>query len=392
MYFSFRYDRIEEYDSHKQHRLWLMCTYMILLTGFSYGLGGDKFTYMREFEGYPVTFNDAKDYIWFSFMLKAQMPLWTVVNLIGKVIFNSFYAVQLIESAAINIAICFLVSRYTHRYFIFLLIFFFSLQYFVFNTELMREGFAMSFALIAMYSWMIGKRWIFFVLTPIALLFHISAVVILIFPFIHFKVSPMSLLYATGISFTVWFLSDIILGKVMVSVLGGIGNLVHKILFYSIQASTIFGFIRSAFTYIILPFIIAYTSIYYETSIERKQHKEKMLSYLIVLGVLASAFAGFVRIYNYAIIFYLIMFADFIYLLFKVKKHLILRVGTLICTLFLIFLTYIIHYQSTNTYYYDFFFPYTCILNETDEVYIREIAHLEAVNTEKQDNNVRDIN
>ena len=178
----------------------------------------------------------------------------------------------------------------------------------------------------------------------------------------------------------------------MVSVLGGIGNLVHKILFYSIQASTIFGFIRSAFTYIILPFIIAYTSIYYETSIERKQHKEKMLSYLIVLGVLASAFAGFVRIYNYAIIFYLIMFADFIYLLFKVKKHLILRVGTLICTLFLIFLTYIIHYQSTNTYYYDFFFPYTCILNETDEVYIREIAHLEAVNTEKQDNNVRDIN
>ena len=47
VYFSYRYDGIEEYDSHKQHRLWLMCGYLICLTGFSYGLGGDKFVYMQ---------------------------------------------------------------------------------------------------------------------------------------------------------------------------------------------------------------------------------------------------------------------------------------------------------------------------------------------------------
>ena len=84
-YFSYRYDRIEEYDSHKQHRFWLMCGYLVCLTGFSYGLGGDKFVYMEEFETYPETVEEAKDFIWIQFMMRGQMPLWTLVNAFAKV-------------------------------------------------------------------------------------------------------------------------------------------------------------------------------------------------------------------------------------------------------------------------------------------------------------------
>src|SRR5574344_1130631 len=102
-YFSYRYDRIEEYDSHKQHRLWLMCTYLICISGFSYGLGGDKFTYMEEFELYPDRWNDVGDFIWIQFMMKGQMPLWTLANILAKVVFGSFNAVQFIQSTAINI-------------------------------------------------------------------------------------------------------------------------------------------------------------------------------------------------------------------------------------------------------------------------------------------------
>lgn len=91
-YFSFRYDGIEEYDSHKQHRFWFMCFYLICLTGFSYGLGGDKFVYMREFEEYPDTFTEVGDYIWLQLMLKGQMPGWTLLNLISRSVFHSFYA------------------------------------------------------------------------------------------------------------------------------------------------------------------------------------------------------------------------------------------------------------------------------------------------------------
>lgn len=391
IYFSFRYDGIEEYVSKKQHRLWLVCGYLVLLTGFSYGLGGDKFTYMNEFEQYPNTLDETGDYIWLQFMLRGQMPLWTIVNLLSKVIFNSFYAVQLIESAAINISVCYLVSKYTHRYFLFLLIYFFSLQYFIFNTEIMREGFAMSFALIGMHGYISNKRWLFILMFPIALLFHVSAATMLLLPLARFKVTWKVLGIAFFTSLFIWVFSDLLLGRVMVSVLGGLGAMVAKVLYYSIQASTLFGFLRSIITYLIFPFIIMYTVVQAEEIEEIKKRKEAILAFMMILAVLASSFAGFTRLYSYCNIFYLIMLADFIYKLFASKEHLIIRTGTLAGTAFLIMLTYMIEYKTTNTYYYQFFYPYTCILKETDDVYIREVAHAEAVSIEEEDNNVRKI-
>lgn len=391
VYFSFRYDGIEEYDSHKQHRLWLMCLYLIFLTGFSYGLGGDKFVYMREFEEYPSNFSEAGDYIWLQFMLRSQMPLWTLVNMFGKAVFNSFYFVQLVQSAAINTAVCYIASKYTHRYFIFLLAYFFTLQYFIFNTEIMREGFAMSFALIGMHNWINGKKWIFFVMFLLALMFHVSAVTMLIFPFVHFRVSWKTIIIAFFIALGIWLFSDFILVRVMLSVFGGMGALVQKVLFYSIRASTIFGFLRSSLTYLIFPFVIMYTSMVMEPSEELRKCKEKMISFTVILAILASSLAGFTRLYNYAQIFYLIMMADFLYTLFREKNHLMIRMGTLAGTLFLLMLRYMTPYNTTNTRFYDFFYPYTCILNEDKSVFIREIAHEEAVNAEESDNNVRNL-
>ena len=390
-YYSYRYDRIEYYDSHKQHRLWLMCAYMVCLTGFSYGLGGDKFTYMNEFENYPSSFNEAGDYIWIQFMLRGQMPLWTLVNVFAKVVFNSFYAVQLIQSATVNIAVCYMVSKYTHRYFLFLLIYFFTLQYFVFNTEIMREGFALAFILLGMHGWMSGKKWLFFAMFPIGILFHISAAITLLFPFANFKVSWKTLIIAFVIAFGVWLFSDILLGRVMMAVLGGMGAMVQKVLFYSLQASTIFGFLRSAITYLIFPFIIMFFTMQAEASVEKRKCMERMIAYMLLLGILASAFAGFIRLYNYTYIFYLILMADFVYSLFRKRRHLLIRVGTLMGTVFLIVLYYMTYYKTTNTYKYDYYYPYTCILDETKDVYIREVAHQESLMKEEADNNVRNI-
>lgn len=319
------------------------------------------------------------------------MPLWTILNLAAKAVFHSFYAVQFIQSAAINIAVCFIVSKYTHRYFLFLLVYFFTLQFFVFNTEIMREGIALSFMLYGMHYWMNGRKWVFFVMLPLGLMFHISAIIAILFPFAFFKVNWKTLGIAFLAAFLMWLLSDIVLGRVMVSVLGGMGAIVEKILIYSIQASTIFGFLRSAITNLVFPFIIMYSVLQLEQDEELYRRKEKMIAFMMILAVFASAFAGFTRLYNYSRVFYLVMLADFIYMLFQYKEHLIMRVGVLAGTALLILSQYLISYQSTNTYYYNFFFPYTCILDEDRSVYFREIAHGEATEAEQKDNNVRDI-
>ena len=226
---------------------------------------------------------------------------------------------------------------------------------------------------------------------PLGLMFHISAIIAILFPFAFFKVNWKTLGIAFLAAFLMWLLSDIVLGRVMVSVLGGMGAIVEKILIYSIQASTIFGFLRSAITNLVFPFIIMYSVLQLEQDEELYRRKEKMIAFMMILAVFASAFAGFTRLYNYSRVFYLVMLADFIYMLFQYKEHLIMRVGVLAGTALLILSQYLISYQSTNTYYYNFFFPYTCILDEDRSVYFREIAHGEATEAEQKDNNVRDI-
>ncbi|MBP3789532.1 MAG: EpsG family protein [Prevotella sp.] len=390
-YFSFQYDHIEEYDAHKQHRLWLMCFYLICLAGFSYGLGADKFTYMEEFEYYPDSLSELGDYIQFNIMFRGEMPLWTVVNAVCKVVFNSFYAVQLLESAAINIAVCYMVSRYTHRCFLFLLIYFFTLQYFVFNTEVMREGFALSFILYGIDGYLSGKKWLYFVMLPIALMFHVSAAISLLILFSRFSISWKTLAYAFILAFSLWLFGDLMLQKVVAAALGGMGAFVMKVMLYSFQATNLFGFFRFALTYLVFPFIIMYTVLLMEPSEELRMKKERIMAFMVLLGIIASSMVGFIRFYNYVQIFYLIALADFVYILFRIKEHLIIRLGTLAGTVLFIALIYLNYYNSTNTYFYHFFYPYTCILNEDKSVYFREIAHKEALELDVKDDNVRDI-
>ncbi len=390
-YYSYKYDRIEEYDSHKQHRLWLLCGYLICLTGFSYGLGADKFTYMEEFEYYPTTFSEVEEYILVGILYRGQMPLWTLVNIFCKIIFDSFYMVQLLESAAINTAVCYVASKYTKRYFIFLLIYFLTLQYFIFNTEVMREGFAIALTLIGIHGWVSGKKCLFFVTLPFALLSHLSAIAAIIFPFMNYRVSWKTLLFAFIASFFLWLGGDLIFGRVIVAALGGQEAISNKALYYTLQTSTVFGFIRHSIRFLILPFIIMYTTMTLEPLEKLKRCKEKFTAFMIVLGIVAGAIPGFVRFYNYTYIFYLILFADFVYMLFRYKEHLIMRVGTMLLTIFFVADIYLGHYKTTNTYFYEFFYPYTCILDEDVNVDYRPIAHGEATNLEIDDKKIRDI-
>lgn len=390
-YFSYRYDRTEEYDSHKQHRLWLMCGYMICLTGFSYGLGADKFVYMEEFEYYPRDFSESLNYILVGLITRGQMPLWTIVNVICKNIFDSFYAVQLIESVTINIAVCYIVSRYTHRYFLFLLIYFLSLQYFIFNTEVMREGFALALALIGIEAWMSGRKKVFFITIPIALMFHVSALAALLFPFTLLKSSWKTFVIFLIGSFITWCLSDIIIGRLLGMASGGTDTISTKVMYYGLETVSVFSLVWRMLKYLVFPFIIMYTATAIEKNPETQKCKEKMTIFMMMLAVIATAIPGLARFYNYCMVFYLILMADFVYSLFTIKKHLIIRVGTMAGTLFFIFQLYIGYYSSTKTYFYEFFYPYTCILDENVKVDFRPVAHDEATSHTVDDKNIREI-
>lgn len=390
-YCSLRYDSITEPNAHKEHRYWLLCAILIAIEGFSYGLGGDKFVYMESFETLPIDL-PIQETIYFEFLLQGYMPLWTILNVVVKRATDSFYVLQFVQATIVNITFCYIGCKYTKRYFLFLLLYFLCGKFFLFNTEVMREALAIAIMMIGIERYY-KKDYISYVLCFIlGFLFHLSASLMLLFPFVKFRINKYTLPACFIISFFFWAVSDILLGSAAIFALGGsIGVLIQKVLYYSTTATTIFGFLRSAITFIIVPFIVMYFSYQWETDEDIRQKKQKFISFAMVLGIIGSSFAGFSRFRNYVEIYYLCMLADFVYMLFRTKEHLIIRIGTMMVFVFLISLDYLVYYPYNKAYFIQRYVPYTCILNEDHSVYYREAIHAESVMKDSNDKNTRDI-
>ena len=128
-----------------------------------------------------------------------------------------------------------------------------------------------------------------------------------------------------------------------------------------------------------------------EHSEELRKCKEHFLAYFTILAVIVSAIPGLIRFYNYSYIFYFCMASDFIYALSRYKEHVIPKVGVLVATIFFVLQLYGGYYQSSNSYFYEFYYPYTCILNEDADVSFRIVAHGESSALQLNDKNVREI-
>lgn len=390
-YYSLRWDGVTEDNAFKSHRFWLLCIMLICISGFSYGLGGDKFTYMAQFDSIPDDVSIV-EYMSLAILIQGNMPLWTLLTIIAKRCFDSFYALQLIQAIIINGTFCYIASKYTHRKFIFLIAYFLSLTYFLFNAEVMRESVAIAICMVGMEAYMNGKKKWFYICYTLAILFHISAAIVIIFPLLRFRISFKTLGVAALASLLIWVLSDLVFGKIVMSVLGSTGAMATKIIRYSSVASNFNGYIGSLVRYLILPFIVMYYSYCWEEDENTKAKKEKLISLHIVLAVCACSLAGFTRFRNYMEIYYLIMLSDFTYMLFKTKEKLILRAGTLVLSVFfVVWQQYLIYYPKNQVYFYQRYTPYRCILNESKDVLFREEVHQESVEQKVTDEGTRDI-
>lgn len=394
---AIRYDHITEEDQHKTHRYYVMCLYLICMAGCSYGLGGDKFYYLETFEDFPIKFSDLWDLVGMRILFKSEMPLWTMLMGTAKIWFDSFYVVQFVEATLVNLAVCYVIRQYTHRYFTALLIYFVTFTYFMWNTDIMREGCALACCMVGIQQWQNGKRLPYFLMIALGALFHVSAAAALLYPISERlwnkrELSLKILVIAGGIAFFIWFTGDVLFGKVVMMALGGRGMIFSKMLAYSMQTSTFFGFLRSAIQYLILPWMAFYLAIETEADAEKRQRKQSVYGYCFLIGTIVAAFPSYARFYNYAQIFYIIALADIAFTLFVERKHRILRMGTVVCMYFFVFIVYWhTYWPKCDTYYYQLWFPYTTFNSSFSDVSYREIAHNEAMELDVTDENTRTI-
>lgn len=387
------YDGQEEFDDYKRHRFWLLYVILSLITGLSYALGGDKQTYITEFNEYSADICDVFSEIEMGIMERGQMPGWVLVNLFVKIIFNSFYVVQLIEAFFVNFAVFYTCKRYTQHVFFFVLLYCFTFQYFNLNTEVMREAFAIGFCLLGA-EMMFRKRYLFTaILFVVALFFHASAVVmIVLFPFARFRVTVKRFPIVLLVSYAFWFVSNYLFTFIIDMFLGQQGALVRKVLNYSTYATGRIAFFMFLFTYVVSPFFIMRMGMQKGLQdSDTLRRKEQFITYILCIAIVVPSFLPLARFLNYTMPVLLCLTTDLLYTLLHEKRHFVIKVGTVLLFWGYCMFQYLAYSPKINTRSLDFWFPYTCIID--DESYdrsYRDALHDILTSGGKGDENTRE--
>ncbi|MCQ2311361.1 MAG: EpsG family protein [Paludibacteraceae bacterium] len=347
---------------------WLLCIGLILISGLSRELGGDKQLYLAFFDEIDLSI-PLGEYITEQFEEYSFMPLWSILNYISCDWFNSFTLVQIVQAIIINTTACYIAYKYTNCHFLFLFLFFISGIFFQFNTEVMREGGAIGLGLIAMDSFLDKKIGKYIVFVVLALLFHISALILLLFPILtitrwifNWKMLWICLI----VSFFMWFISDVILTSIFPKLTFLPSELIHKIAHYTNEGASLGGYIGLTIRYIIVPFIIGYFVFNAETNTDMATKKKQYIIYQLAIGtIICSTGWSFIRFANYSCIFYIIWITTLVELLVTQRKHILAQVFCLLFVCGFQLQRFLIYYPETNAYFYEFFVPYTSIFDNT---------------------------
>lgn len=384
-------------DSHRKN-FWyvLTCIYLILLAGFRYKVGGDTHAYMADFDYVPDEPSLYLSYIYENIELNSYMPGWSVINIICKRLFDSFYAVQLIQTTIVNICIFYLFKKYTKHIFLCALLYLISWQFFNFNTEIMREGTAVALCGIGMFNYMRGKKDIFYLLLICsAILFHVSASIVIIFPIVNkfFRhISFKTIIVSFSCAFVLWLISDVVVSY-FPNFVSSEARMFTKILSYGNIKTNIFGFLSMSIHYLIGQAGIIYfaRNNVSKESIWQTDYASYM-AYFLTIAVLSCGIAGFARFMNYTIIFLLIMITEYVYNIKSQTCFLpIVKTLVLLICIYFVFSRWATLYPDSNYRRYDLYIPYTSIINETDNIDYRYYIWHESVGRERTSKNSRDF-
>ena len=378
---SVLYDGQAEYTRTKKAWYIIVGIYLVLLAGLRNGVGGDTQLYMADFEYVPSAWGELNEFVTDSLTESGYMPGWSILVFLCKRWFDSFYAVQLVQALIVNIGILYLFRQYTTHIFLCTLLYGISYVFFLFNMEVMREAIAVVLCGIGMHCYLRGEKWKFYLLVGISILFHISALVVLLFPFVRFKqINTKTMIMAFFAALFLFLLSDVVVNY-LPSLLGStINRTVEKIFLYSEITLNLFGFLENTIQYLVINAGIVFFAQWSLGEDEQKQKDyARYMSFYLIITVLICGFIGFSRFRNYTLIFFLIMLTEFIYhYKSQLYTNAIIKLIVLAGFVFYTSRYYMTYYPGSHGYKYEFYYPYTSIFDENVDTSKREGMHEEA--------------
>ncbi|MCH5238623.1 MAG: EpsG family protein [Muribaculaceae bacterium] len=172
------------YDYKKYDRgnfvFWiLLCVYFICIAGLRYRLGGDTAVYMHDFEAiHPIS-----SISWKEITASRYAPGFNILVSTFKEIYPNYFLFQFVDALILNtVVFYFFYKNCSHKYLAILV--YFVYVYFSLSLDLMREAIAVAIFLLAWPAFKNGKWIWWYVATCCAMLFHVSATIMIFLPLI----------------------------------------------------------------------------------------------------------------------------------------------------------------------------------------------------------------
>lgn len=366
LYTSSRYDSKKiAFGVHNKAGLWYLSFFLFffLIAGLRYNIGGDTVGYAYNFSHYSKLYNlTTLEYKYWDYQ-----PGWVFLMSFFRTITRSFILFQLCHALFINIVIFNFIKRNSTNVFLALIIYF-VINYFEFNTEILRESIAVAFGLLSYKSFCNKKYILGFGFIILAFLFHVSALILVLYPLLMLvkyskKLNIVAIVATLLIPFLYLALPNLF--EIATTLFRLNDAKMNQYVIQDVNFSlNIFYYIRLS----VSAFIIPYFSLYIVG-------KHKPIAYAgfiyvyVILQVLSMFSYGFYRFANYFTPFYWLLLADALWYIFssiKIGKTALNKIFFLTVVSFL--LLYV--YQSTqlnyniagNDYYYERYIPYKSVL------------------------------
>lgn len=345
---AIKYDICKENDADK-HFLWYgLYLYLLLLIGLRYMVGGDSYFYW-------LYFNDFSPSGMFDMSSDADyQPFFALMISFSKTVYPSFTSFQLLHSFIINTCLFYFVTKNTEYRFS-TLFFCLLLFYINFTVEILRESLAIM-VFIYNYKNLENKKWLsYYIGVFISVMFHLSAIFLIVLPFLKFLRLNKKYLIILVISF--FALSQL---QFIFTFFENIEKINKKINDYS---EATYGW-KSTFLFFVTRTLIPIGFLYWA---KIKHNILIKYEYLIcVLGLLGicSIFNTiiFIRFTNYFLVFYCITLSEVLIPFFRTRA---ISLSKLIATITFVLALLTYGYMSFfwPVRYYEKWIPYYSIFS-----------------------------
>lgn len=356
---------IIHFDFNKKVRMnfnlfYIIIFYLITISTFAYRMGDDGITYETQFLSYISLF-DAD----FSYILNHDYrPGWVFLSTLCKTISSSYILFKLVYASFVNLV----MAQFLRRYFSYPylgLLFYFIMLYFDFNFGILRQSFSIAIFIYSIKYLINSNLKKYFACCIIATLFHESALITIVLPFLkNIRLEGKTyVMVIIGLLLIVLFASD--LSQLFLSIAFSPDSPLGRLeLYKNPDAETTFGTINIILNICIPILLLSKIS----ERVNIGHYEVFMLFYLIIYifsGILPIGY----RLLIYFVPFYILFWVEtIVYITGSMRFSILLK--NIMCLLFcLLFLfskkrLWFFNVDGTRIPQYTYIYPYTSIFSQ----------------------------